>query len=90
MGFLINSGIHPFILKRPELLVCQVKIKALNYRFLDHDSYIDCIELCDFEDAELLDRRAPINIVTKAEIKKAVEGSETIAPRYQKLILSNP
>ncbi len=89
MGFLINSGIHPFILKRPELTVCQVEIKASNYRFLNHNSYIDCIELYDFEDAELSDRCTPINIVTKAEIKKAVEGSRTIVARHQKLILSN-
>ena len=90
MGFLVNSEIYPFILKRPALLACQVKIKALNYSFLDHDSYIDCIDLYDFEDAELLDRLTPINIVTKAEIKRAVKDSETIAPRYQKLILNNP
>jgi hypothetical protein len=89
MGFLINTGIHPFILKRPKLLGCQVKIRASDYKFLDHDSYIDCVELYAFDDAKLLDRRSSINIVTKAEIKKAIKGSETIEIHYQKLILSN-
>ena len=89
MGFLINSEIHPFILKKPELLKSQVKIRASNYNFLDHDSYIDCVELYEFDDAELLDWRAPVNIVTKAEIKKVVGDSDAIVPYHQKLILGN-
>ena len=89
MGFLINTEIHPFILKRPELLKAQVKIKVSDYRFLDHDSYIDCKDLFDFEDRDLLDERVPVNIITKAEIRKAINDSEVIEPRYQKLILHN-
>lgn len=88
MGFLINSEIHPFISRRPELLRCQVKIKASDYKFLDYDSYIDCVELYPFEDTELVDKKDSINIITKAEIKKAVKNSSTIVIRYQKLILS--
>ena len=89
MGFLINTRIHPFILKQPELLKSQVKIKVSDYNFLDYDSHIDCKDLYDFEDEELLDRRVPVNIITKAEIRKAIGDSATIEPRYQKLILHN-
>jgi hypothetical protein len=89
MGFLINSIVRPFILKRPDLLRCQVKIKASDYKFLDHDSYIDCVELYPFEDTDLIDKKDTINMITKAEIKRAVKGSDTIVTRYQKLILSN-
>ena len=46
-----------------------------------------CVELFDFDDTELLDRRSSINIITMAEIKRAVENSNTIETRYQKLIL---
>lgn len=89
LGFLINTEIHPFIMKRPDLLASQVKIKASNYKCLKHDSYIDCIDLYDFHDSELLDRRDPINLINKAEIKKAVANSKTIENRYQKLIMNS-
>jgi hypothetical protein len=88
MGFLINSAIHPFILKRPDLLASQVKIKVSDYKCLQHDSYIDCIDLLDFSDAELSNNeRDPINIVTKAKIRKAVADSKTITNRFKRLIL---
>jgi len=89
MGFLVNTVIHPYILKRPDLLAAQVKIKASNYKCLNHDSYIDCVDLYAFGDAELLDRRDPINLITRAEIQKAVNNSKTIVTRLQKLILNN-
>jgi hypothetical protein len=87
MGFLINSDIHPFILRQPELLACQVEIGEPDYKFLSHTSYINCVDLYEFDDKELLDRRSPINIITIAKIKKAVKNSATIITRYQKLIL---
>lgn len=89
MGFLVNTVIHPFILNRPGLLKAQIKIKVSDYSFLDHDSYIDCKDLYDFEDGELCNTRAPVNIITKAEVRKIVRDSDTIEPRYQKLILYN-
>lgn len=89
MGFLINSGIHRYILKQPDLLACQVKIKASDYKCLNHNSYIDCIDLYAFDDAELTDERDTINIMTKAEIRKAVGNAKTLEARFQKLILRN-
>jgi hypothetical protein len=87
MGFLINSEIHPFIQNRPNLLVCQVKIETKDYKCLKHTSYIDCLDIYDFSDKELVDERDSINIVTKAKIKKAVKISPRIEIRYQKMIL---
>jgi hypothetical protein len=87
-GFFINTGIRQFVQKQPELLVCQVSIKATNHKCLDYDSYVDCTELYPFEDTELLDVRDPVNKQTKAEIKKAVTVSKTIVERHQKLILA--
>jgi hypothetical protein len=89
MGFLINSKIHPFIMKRPDLLCGQVKIRASNYQFLSRDSYIDCIDLYQFKRTDLIDFRTSVNIITKAEILKAVKNSKTIETRYQKIILGN-
>jgi len=88
-GFLINSGIHPFILNNSELLGYQVKIRVPDYKFLDRDSYIDCKDLFPFEDSELTNFRSDVNIMTKAEIKKVVRNSKTIERRYVKLILGN-
>ena len=88
-GFFINTGIRQFIQKRPELLVCQVSIKATDYKFLDHDSYVDCAELYLFEDTELRDAIGPVNKQTKIEIKKAVAVSKTIIVRHKKLILAS-
>lgn len=89
MGFLVNTSVHPFIQNRPDLLTCQVKIKASDYNFLDHDSFIDCVELYPFNNGFLLDNRAHINQFTKAGIKKAVFISKTIEKRYKELILQS-
>ena len=87
MGFLINTRIHPYILKRSDLLACQAVIEASSHRCLQHDSYVDCIDLYPFDDAELLDARESISEQAKAEIKKAVSNSKTIEKRYRNLIL---
>lgn len=88
-GFFINTGIRQFVQKQPDLLICQVSIKAKDYKCLDHNSYVDCAELCLFENTELLDSREPINEQTKTEIKKAVAVSKTIIVRHKKLILAS-
>lgn len=41
---MINSQINQYIMKRPNLLACQVKLKASDYDFLDHDSYANCAQ----------------------------------------------
>lgn len=41
---LINSRIHPFIMRNQHLLDRQVMLKADNYPFLDHDSFVNCAQ----------------------------------------------
>lgn len=41
---IINSSINPFIQRRPHLLSRQVQIMNKNYRFLTHDSYVNCAQ----------------------------------------------
>jgi hypothetical protein len=89
MGFLVNSTIHPFILKRPYLLECQVMLRNSDYGFLFHDSYLDCGRIYAFKDAELVVGLELVNDKTKADIKTAVAKSKTIEKKYQDLILSN-
>ena len=86
MGFLINSNIHPYLKKRRNLLAAQIPISAIDYGFLDHDSYINCAELFQFEMSELKRYLQIIDNRTKKEIKKAVANSDTIERIYIKLI----
>ena len=41
---IINSSINSFIMRRPHLLSRQVQLKCEDYRFLSHDSYINCAQ----------------------------------------------
>ena len=90
MGFIINTErMRPFVKKRPEFLKAQVEIRETNYNFLDHKSYINCAELREFDDKYLVDMRIPVNIITKAQIRKSVKESGLIETRYERLILHN-
>ncbi|MBM3471639.1 MAG: hypothetical protein FJX75_00020 [Armatimonadetes bacterium] len=48
--FLVNSRINPFIQRHPDLLAGQVPLKAADYPFLRHDSFLDCSEVKRFAD----------------------------------------
>lgn len=90
MGFLINSNVHPLIQKRHDLLACQAYLESASHPCLNYDSYVDCIDLYEFEDAELTNKRGAISERAKEEIMKAVTNSKTIEKRYKKLILALP
>lgn len=85
-GFFVNSNIGQFIQKRPTLLASQVLIKAEDYSFLHHDSYIDCSQLFAFEDDHLGYGCGSVNENTKAAIKNAVGIAPTIDQKYQEII----
>ena len=87
MGFLINSKISKFVLKKPDLLACQVILSTSDYGFLSHDSYLDCSQIYPFGDTELVIGRERINEKTKSEIKNVVSTAKTIEKHYKNLIL---
>ena len=89
MGFLVNSTISQYILKKPYLYECQVMLSQSDYGFLSHDSYLDCCKIYGFEDDELGTGLETVNDKTKTEIKKAVSASKTIEKKYKDLISSN-
>lgn len=41
---LINSNINPYIMRRQKMFDCQHYIKASNYGFLSHDSFVNCAQ----------------------------------------------
>lgn len=41
---LINSKINPFIMRRPHMLERQLCLRADEYDFLSHESYVNCAQ----------------------------------------------
>lgn len=41
---MINSGVNPYIQKRPRMLSCQVELNGDDYDFLSHNSYANCAQ----------------------------------------------
>lgn len=87
MGFMINTKLRPWILKRPHRRASQVLIAASHHPFLVHDSYVDCTELYEFADGELNNLRGAISGQAKRQIRNAVAASLTLARRHKELIL---
>jgi hypothetical protein len=86
MGFFINTDISNFVKNRPDLLACQVVIKASEHKCLKYDSYVDCAHIYPFEDAELSDIRDSISNHARTKIRKAVALSKTIEGCYKEII----
>lgn len=86
MVFFIDSRIHIYIRNKPQLMACQVLIKQADYRFLSHDSYIDCSDLIEFNSFDLVDPRDSISSKTKKAIQRAVSNAKTISTYYKRLI----
>lgn len=93
--FFINSRVHPFAQRRPELLACQVRIGVGTYDFLDHDSYIDCSRVIDDLDYQEIKRqlgedvtriKGELDANTKALITQAVAAAVTISEHHKRLI----
>ena len=96
--FLISSRIHPFIASRPDLLNCQVELRASEYDFLSHDSFVDCSKVVySFDEqaiknqllSDLRKIKGEINQTTKNEIVKAVRNSRTISLYRKQLIIDS-
>lgn len=87
MGFFINKDIIPFIQDNPDLLACQVVIKASHHKCLQCDSYVQCGDLKTFDDTQLTEGREPVHAQTKAAIKDAVSNARVLSKREIDLIL---
>jgi hypothetical protein len=89
MGFLVNSDISQFILNKPDMLACQIKLTEDEYHFLFQESYLDCAQLYPFKDSELITGLEIITDKTKTEIKKVVSTAKTITKYQRQLILNS-
>lgn len=89
MGFLINSDISQFILNKPNMLACQIKLTETEYHFLFQESYLDCAQLYPFKNSELIIGLEIINDKTKNEIRKVISKAKTITKHQRDLILNS-
>jgi len=85
-AFFVNSKISRFIQNRPNMLACQVLLKASEYDFLQHDSYLNCSQLYAFDEMCFTYGRGTVLVHTKKEIKNAVAIATTIDQKYQEMI----
>jgi len=94
--FIINSRIHPYVAGQPALNQCQVKLRSVDYRFLDHDSYVDCSNVVTAFNEDDLERqvirdvgriKGELTITSKEEIIQAVQNARTISKRHKGLII---
>ena len=93
----VNSGINPFIQNNPEMLKCQVVIAESNYRFLDHDSYLDCNKVITsfrpsvIEEQILSNPRRLKDVLTgasRAQVIKAIEDSVNISEQRKNWVFA--
>lgn len=84
----LNSEISRFILARPEIMKCQVKIDAATHLFMDHDSHIDCSRSREYSTTEVIEQLVanPSWVLGKIgqhvglQVISAIKSSITISP----------
>ena len=91
----INSRISQYVDQRQHLLSCQVSLRATDYGFLDHDSYIDCSKvITDFHEQTIRDQlladtsriKGELGPITKGLVLQAIRSARTISPLHKELI----
>lgn len=84
----MNSEINKFILARPAILKCQVKIPVVSHDFMDHDSHIDCSHVRAYPTDMIINQLCKnpkwilgtITDVLRHEICAGLKSSSTTAP----------
>lgn len=90
----VNSEVHPFIERNPELAVCQVRIDAARHAFLRHDSHIACHQVLRLPTPAVVrdlvastDRiRGELHKDVRAEVVAAIKRAPTLTPAEQTLL----
>ena len=94
--FVVNSRISDYLRKRPYLLACQVTLRAADYDWLRHDSYIDCsnvienLELATITSQMVNDTnciKGELNADTCSQIVAAVQAAKTITRKHKRVIV---
>jgi len=95
--FLINSRPAAFQRGNPALMAHQVDLREVDYRFLGHDSVLDCSQLgggptaSELEDILLKDPRAHlgrIEVSTRRVVRHIVQHSDLLASKEIAAVLA--
>ena len=94
---IINSNIGPFLLARPNLLRCQVKMDAQVHTFMNHDSHVDCSTTHTFATGEVITELmakpdwilGEISQELRAEMVAAVKIAPTLSPAQVAVICAS-
>lgn len=93
--FVINSQINDFVRNRLSLMQAQIAMKARDYGFLQHDSWLACHEPYFIDRAEVLRQinedpggalRGHIDDALRRKILKVVASSPTLVPIDKTLV----
>lgn len=96
--FLINSNIPAFIANDPIRAACQIDLLRSKYKFLDHDSYLNCDKLFDSLDIETVvdhllkrqrDYKGRLKKGEVIEVLQAVKLTPTISDYDKDLIIKS-
>jgi hypothetical protein len=84
----INSEIHPLILKNPSVLKCQVEIEPNDHPFMEWSSHIDCSKVWKYSTEAVIDSVTErpdwvlgmINDTLRDQVVASIKFAPQIAP----------
>lgn len=90
-ALVVNSDVHPFIERHPELAVCQVRIDAERHAFLRRDSHIACHQVLRLPTPAVIrdlvaatDRiKGELREDVRVEVVAAIKRAPTLSPAEQ-------
>jgi len=86
-GFFISSEMSEWVKNNPKARAYQVEIFASEHK-IPHDSFVNCLQLHQFSEDELVNLRCALSSNAIGEIKKVVLNSMTLTPKQISLILA--
>ena len=85
-GFFISSEMSEWVKNNPQARAYQVEILSSEHKIL-HDSFVNCLQLYQFSEDELVNLRCTLSSNAISAIKKVVLNSKTLNAREKRLIL---
>lgn len=84
--FLINSKVNQYVVDRTWLYPCMVSMKALDHRFMPHDSWIDCRNAYDFAPHEMISYRGSLSVSCAKDILVSLPRCPVLRERFKEMI----
>lgn len=94
---IVNSNVAAFINAQPDLKNCQVTLRAADYDFLRHDSFLDCSKTFDSMSrdeivgqlvADFSRIKGELSVAARGKVLGAVRQARTISAAHKRRILA--